>query len=361
MSELIEWRNALLRRFVRENPGHTIIVAPAGDRLVVLSEDVGRATSAAVAEGLPLNQLSFLKSSRLSVGEGAIMCGYRDKVYRPLVAGCSTSAVDANLQSIMHEPYTCSLGFLYKGADGGYYAISANHCWAGTICGLGPGKYALQPSSACGGSYPEDYIGDVVAYTQPVDYMYGLPVYKADAAVVRLAEPEYFSLNALWDLNVYATYVPKVVQPTLNITVTKLGVGENTYSRRSGVVIGYPAAGNIMCPNGNGFIVDGAALASAQVSPGDSGSAMFTDGGILGITTAATDEGYALISPLGEIIRELNIQFSPELVAAPTTSTSTSTSENLLSFGLAFLGTAAIIGLIEYLRARRKRKAYYAE
>ncbi len=363
----MEWRDALFRRFIRENPGLTVVVASARDRLMVLSEDVSRAVASAATEGLPLNQVSFLKSSRLRIGQGAATCGYRDKTYRPLVAGCSTSAVDANLQPVLHIPYTCSLGLLYKGVDGAYYAVSANHCWAGTICGLGPGKYAVQPSVFCGGSYPEDYIGDVVAYTQPVDYMYGLPVYRADAALVRLTEPMYFSQLALWDLDTYVTYTPRHISPVIGVSVTKLGVGEYTYSRRSGNVIGYPAAANIMCPNGNGFILDGTALVSAQVSPGDSGSAMFASNGVLGITTAATEEGYALVTPWQEIINELNIQLAPSVLAAPTTTTTTTTqaattttttttSNNLLAFALAFFGTAGIIGLIEYLRARRKKK-----
>jgi hypothetical protein len=363
-TELIQWKDAVFKRMLKDYKEFAVAVGVSRDRLLILATNTQAGISAAVDEGIPLTQVSVLKASKPVIGQGAITCGYRDNPYRPLKVGCSTSAVADNGQPVLGVPYTCSLGPIFQATDGEYYAVSANHCWAGTVCNISPtGKYAIQPSGACGGSYPDDYIGDVVSYTTPTGMVAGYTSYNADAALVRLSNPLFFDMDVLWDQDVYKPYTPRVIEPVIGMNIVKLGVGETTYSLRQGTITAYPASAVVMCPSGAEFVLEDQFIISAPTSEGDSGSAVLASdlSGIIGVTAAVTPEGYGIAGRFSNILKDFGLQL-PTLPALQTATPSTipstiptaAPSTTALAAVAAVLGAGALIGGLVW--ARRKKK-----
>ena len=366
LTELIQWKDAVFKRMLKDYREFVVAVGVSRDRLLILATNTQAGISAAADEGIPLTQVSVLKASKPVIGQGGITCGYRDYRYRPLKVGCSTSAVTDSGQPVLGVPYTCSLGPIFQAVDGEYYAVSANHCWAGTVCNISPvGKYAIQPSGACGGSYPDDYIGDVVKYTMPTGTVAGYTSYNADAALVRLSNPLFFDTDVLWDQNVYRPYTPRVIEPVIGMGVVKLGVGETTYSLRQGTIIAYPASAVVMCPSGVEFVLEDQFIFNAPTSEGDSGSAVLASdlSGIVGVTAAVTPEGYGIAGRFSNILKDFGLQLptlpalqatTPSAISPAAVTLATSSTIALAAIAAA-LGAGAVIGGFLWARRRRKR------
>ncbi|MGC8583518.1 MAG: hypothetical protein ACP5MH_07280 [Thermoproteus sp.] len=182
--------------------------------------------------------------------------------------------------------------------------ITANHCTASSVCGqLGGGVSVTQPGPLCA--------ADPEAVGRP--YRWSMPdssgIYSSDSVYVRTDVPV-----APYVLDEGGRKVPVAdyaEDPVLGQVVWKMGRGVDTFSTRSGIVLGYGVS-RVACPLGGSYVLRGY-IATYMASEGDSGAGVYIRRGDVAVPAgiiAGGSDTFTVFSPISAVLKDLGLASS---------------------------------------------------
>lgn len=270
-------------------------------------------------------------------------CGFRSARARPVIAGVDIGSLTPDGHPVARG---CTAGFIAE-RGGELGIVTNNHCTLYTACARN-GSRVVQPGPACGGG-PDDWIGDVAACPD-----YGDFAWPADAAWVRLEVPA--DVAVLGEGGAVLRPAGRPRDPLPGEFVRKFGRGALTYSERRGWVVALGVVAGVRTHCGRTLRLEDQILTTYMLSPGDSGSGLYSAAlEPLGLCLAGNDT-YSLASRAVVVERELGAEMLTAVPEAPpplVMELAPPPSGILAAAAIASLGAAAA-GAALWRRGRRK-------
>jgi hypothetical protein len=231
-------------------------------------------------------------------------CGFRSARMRPVIAGADIGSLAPDGRPVARG---CTAGLIAE-RGGELGVVTNNHCTLYTACARN-GIHAVQPGLACGGT-ADDRIGDAAACPD-----YGDGAWPADAAWIRLEVPAEVAVLGEGGAVLRPAGMPR--DPVPGELVRKFGRGAYTYSERWGSVVALGVVAGVRTHCGRTLRFEDQVLTTYMLSPGDSGSGLYSAAlEPLGLCLAGNDT-YSLASRAVTVERELGARILTALPAAP--------------------------------------------